>query len=64
MPKYKQLVIRPENALELKEVYKRKNGRMKNSFYEKEMHKLHIELCKLQNWVKKYNKKIVIIFER
>ena len=50
MPKYKQLVIRPENALELKKVYKRKNGRMKNSFYEKEIYKLHIELGKLQNW--------------
>ncbi|WP_066389299.1 polyphosphate kinase 2 [Helicobacter himalayensis] len=63
MSKEKQLVIRPENELDLKEVYKAKNGRMKESFYEQELQKLHIELCKLQNWVKKHNKKIAILFE-
>lgn len=36
---------------------------MKEDFYENELQKLHIELCKLQNWVKKYKKKIMIIFE-
>lgn len=58
-----QLVIRPENSMDIKEVYKKKSGRMKESFYEEELQKLHIELCKLQNWVKKYKKKIMIIFE-
>ena len=58
-----QLVIRPENSLDIREVYKKKSGRMKESFYEEELQKLHIELCKLQNWVKKYKKKIMIIFE-
>lgn len=58
-----QLVIRPENSMDIKEVYKKKSGRMKEDFYENELQKLHIELCKLQNWVKKYKKKIMIIFE-
>lgn len=58
-----QLVIRPENNTDIREVYKKKSGRMKEAFYQEELQKLHIELCKLQNWVKKYKKKIVVIFE-
>ena len=58
-----QLVIRPENSMDIKEVYKKKSGRMKENCYENELQKLHIELCKRQNWVKKYKKKIMIIFE-
>jgi polyphosphate kinase 2 (PPK2 family) len=30
----------------------KKNGRMKRKRYEKELHKLQVELCHLQEWVK------------
>ncbi len=64
----KQIVIRPEETLDPKEVYSKKkviNKRhlFKNDFYEKELRKLEIELVKFQNWVKKINQKIVIIME-
>jgi len=41
-----------------KEIWK-----IKNKYYEKELEKLHYELVKLQAWVKKEKKKIVVIFE-
>ncbi len=63
----KQIVIRPEESLDVNEVYSKKiiNDRnlFKNDFYEKELRKLEIELVKLQSWVKKANQKIVIIME-
>lgn len=59
----KQIVIRPESEINPKEVYKKKNGRMKEDFYLEELTKLQIELVKLQNWVKENNQKIVIIME-
>jgi polyphosphate kinase 2 len=31
--------------------------------YEKELHKLQIELCRLQSWVKQEGKRIIIVFE-
>ncbi|MBN1623287.1 MAG: polyphosphate kinase 2 [Clostridia bacterium] len=36
---------------------------IKNKYYEKQLAKLQFELVKLQAWVKKENKKVVIIFE-
>jgi polyphosphate kinase 2 len=39
------------------------NGKLSNTIYEEEMEKLQIELVKLQEWVKKEKKKIVVIFE-
>lgn len=63
----KQIVVRPEESLDPKEVYSKKiiNNRhlLKNDFYEKELRKLEIELVKFQNWVKKTKQKIVIIME-
>ena len=56
----KVLVLRPED--ENKDAYK-KNGKLCEKFYIKEIEKLQIELIKLQNWVKKYNKKIIVILE-
>ncbi len=41
-----------------KEVWK-----IKNKYYEKELTKLHCELVKLQTWVKKEGKRVVVIFE-
>lgn len=57
----KVLVVRPEDE-KPDEVYNGK-GKLNKKFYEKEITKLQIELIKLQNWVKKYNKKIIIILE-
>ncbi len=40
-----------------------KAGRMKRSIYEKELRKLQVELCHLQEWVKKKGPKVIIVFE-
>ena len=39
------------------------NGRMKQKLYEKEMRKLQIQLCKLQDWVKYRGLRVIIVFE-
>ncbi|PAF50388.1 polyphosphate kinase 2 [Helicobacter sp. 13S00401-1] len=63
----KQIVIRPEEEKDFKDVYeKTKKGgiyRLKEEFYEKEFRKLEIELVKLQRWVTKTGQKIAIIME-
>ncbi|PAF42343.1 polyphosphate kinase 2 [Helicobacter sp. 11S02596-1] len=56
------ITTRPESAPSEKPIY-RKNGKLKEWFYNQEIIKLQIELVKLQNWVKKNNQKIVIIME-
>lgn len=57
----KTLVVRPEDE-KPGEVYNNK-GKINKKFYEKEIVKLQIELIKLQNWVKKHQKKIIVILE-
>src|SRR3954452_13921974 len=37
--------------------------RMKRKAYEKELHKLQIELCHLQEWVKAKGQRLIIVFE-
>jgi polyphosphate kinase len=39
------------------------SGKMKRKLYEKELHKLHVELCHLQEWVKAKGLKVIIVFE-
>ena len=39
------------------------NGKMKRKAYEKELHKLQVELCRLQEWVKETGARIIILFE-
>jgi polyphosphate kinase len=39
------------------------DGRMKRKAYEKELRKLHVELCHLQNWVKQSGARVIILFE-
>lgn len=63
MKKGRQVVVRPENKHNVQDVYRQKNGRMKEDFYLKEIAKLQIELIKLQNWVKATNQKVVVIME-
>ncbi len=41
----------------------KKNKKLDDKVYEKELRKLQIELVKLQGWVKKNGKKIVVLFE-
>ena len=40
-----------------------KKSKMKRKDYEKELHKLHIELCHLQDWVKATGARIILAFE-
>ena len=40
-----------------------KNGKINRKFYEEELARLHIELVKLQGWVRTKGEKIVILFE-
>jgi len=42
---------------------KQANGKMKRKLYEKELRKLQVELCHLQEWVKAKGLKIIIVFE-
>ena len=37
--------------------------KMKRKAYEKELHKLQVELCHLQDWVKDKGARIIIVFE-
>ena len=39
------------------------NGKMKRKVYEKELAKLQVELCHLQDWVKAKGARIIILFE-
>ena len=41
----------------------KKTKKMKNKAYEKELYKLQVELCELQNWVKREGKRVIIVFE-
>jgi len=41
----------------------KKNKKLSNKKYEKELYKLQVELCELQTWVKQEGKRVVIIFE-
>jgi polyphosphate kinase 2 (PPK2 family) len=39
------------------------NGKMKQKVFEKELHKLQVDLCRLQDWVKETGARIIILFE-
>ncbi|MCA9969217.1 MAG: polyphosphate kinase 2 [Anaerolineales bacterium] len=41
----------------------RKDGRLKSSYYEKEISRLQAEMVKLQYWVKEQGMRVVIVFE-
>jgi len=42
---------------------KAENGRMKRKAYEKELRKLQVELCNLQEWVKATGARVIVVFE-
>jgi len=58
----KNLNSLPEYSLPKDKVFK-KNGKLKDKFYEKELLKLQIELVKLQTWLKNNNKRMIVLFE-
>jgi len=39
------------------------DGRMKRKAYEKELQKLQVELCRLQDWVRQSKARVIILFE-
>jgi polyphosphate kinase len=39
------------------------NGKMKRKLYEKELRKLQVELCHVQDWVKAKGARVIILFE-
>ena len=39
------------------------NGKMKRKLYEKELRKLQVELCHVQEWVKAKGQRVIILFE-
>jgi polyphosphate kinase 2 len=39
------------------------DGKMKQKVYEKKLHKLQVELCHLQDWVKETSARVIILFE-
>jgi polyphosphate kinase len=40
-----------------------KNAKLKRKAYDKELHKLQVELCHLQEWVKEAGARVIIVFE-
>jgi polyphosphate kinase 2 (PPK2 family) len=38
-------------------------SRLKRMIYEKELRKLQVELCRLQDWVKHKGLRVIIVFE-
>src|SRR5215471_9565503 len=43
--------------------HKADNGKLKRKDYEKELHKLQVELCHLQEWVMQTGARVIIVFE-
>jgi polyphosphate kinase 2 len=41
----------------------KRNGKLKRKDYEKALHKLQVELCHLQAWVKESGARIIVLFE-
>jgi polyphosphate kinase 2 len=52
-----------EVTMTKKEGGNKDDGKMKRKLYERELHKLQIELCHLQEWVKAKGLKVIIVFE-
>jgi len=62
----RQQIIYTKNLPELrKKVSKdyKKNGKIKTSFYEKELYRLQYEIVKLQKWIIESKQRLLIIFE-
>ena len=53
----------PATSEEPRPPHEKKNGTLKNSYYEKELKKLQVELVKLQEWVRHEGLRVVVLFE-
>jgi Uncharacterized conserved protein len=42
---------------------KEETEKLKRKEYEKELHKLQVELCYLQDWIKESGKRVIIVLE-
>ena len=62
-PESTKVVARPKDAKGKAVVEASGNGRLKGKDYAKRMEKLHVELVKLQEWVKHKGLKVCIVFE-
>ncbi len=58
-----QVRVAPNSEIKTEAVLARKNKKIQNKLYEKELLKLQIELVKLQEWIKHSGLKAVVIFE-
>jgi polyphosphate kinase len=56
-------MLQRTNAKTAKSAKNDKNGKMKRKTYEKELHKLQVELCHLQEWVKQTGARVIVVFE-
>ena len=52
-----------KHAASKKSGTKNGSGKLKRKFFEKEMRKLQVELCHLQEWVKNKGLRVIIVFE-
>jgi polyphosphate kinase 2 len=52
-----------EKAGASRPVYEKKNGKLKKSYYEKNLRELQVELVKLQEWVRHEGLRVVVLFE-
>src|SRR6516165_9138778 len=55
----------PRRAVMAKDKTEADNGKakMKRKIYDKQLHKLQVELCRLQDWVKQKGLRVIIVFE-
>lgn len=56
-------ILEKSNSIKRKRMDKNQTKMSKKLKYEKELHRLQVELVKLQEWVKKEKKKVVVLFE-
>lgn len=54
---------KPDKSERTEKVKTRKDGKLQNKYYEKELSRLQTELVKLQEWVKSEGLKVVVLFE-
>lgn len=63
LKKRKKIIKSKEKEFDLDHDILKKSGKLKKSIYKKELLQLQIELVKLQKWIVKNNKRVLVIFE-
>ena len=62
-PKKHEKEKKTSNLHEMRPEVFSKSGKLRKEIYEKELENLQVELIKLQNWVIKNNKRVLVLFE-